>query len=149
MHDGDRNLSLTRSAAAKQRSGVTNWRERLQGLKEETYALYLAAKDPRVPWYGRVWIAVVVAYAFSPIDLIPDFIPVLGYLDDLVLVPLGVLLAIRLIPGPVLAECRLRAKEELLEERPHGGKTAVVIALIWLAAAALVLSFVAGLVLRL
>lgn len=121
---------------------MANWREHLRELKEDTYALYLAAKDPRVPWYGRAWIAVVVAYAFSPIDLIPDFIPVLGYLDDLILVPLGVLLAIRLIPGPVLAECRQRARQELREERPGSGKTAVVIGLIWLAAAALVISLV-------
>ena len=75
-------------------------------LKVEVYALYLAYKDPRVPWYARAFAAVVVAYAFSPIDLIPDPIPILGYLDDLVIIPLGVALAIRMIPPPVLAECR-------------------------------------------
>ena len=75
-------------------------------LKAEVYALYLAYKDPRVPWYARIFAACVVGYAFSPIDLIPDPVPVLGYLDDLILIPLGVALAIRMIPEDVLAECR-------------------------------------------
>jgi uncharacterized membrane protein YkvA (DUF1232 family) len=80
-----------------------------QRLRVEVYALYLAYKDPRVPWYARVFAAVVVAYAFSPIDLIPDPIPVLGYLDDLVIVPLGVALAIKMIPPQILAGCREEA----------------------------------------
>jgi uncharacterized membrane protein YkvA (DUF1232 family) len=80
-----------------------------QRLSVEVYALYLAYKDPRVPWYARVFAAVVVAYAFSPIDLIPDPIPVLGYLDDLVIVPLGVALAIKMIPPQILAGCREEA----------------------------------------
>src|SRR3712207_172937 len=78
-------------------------------LKAELYALYLAYRDPRVPLHARVFAACVVGYAFSPIDLIPDPIPVLGYLDDLVLIPLGVYLAVRMIPPHVLAECRLKA----------------------------------------
>ena len=73
-------------------------RKRARRLKEEIYALYLAYRDPRVPWYARLFAAGVVAYAFSPIDLIPDFIPVLGFPDDLILVPLGVVLALRMIP---------------------------------------------------
>ena len=81
-------------------------------LKLEAHALYFAARDPRTPWYARWLVAAVVAYALSPVDLIPDFIPVLGYLDDLVPVPLGLLLAIRLTPKVVLVECRKRAVQE-------------------------------------
>src|SRR3954466_2024779 len=75
-------------------------------LKRDTVALYLAARDPRVPWYAKFVAACVAAYALSPIDLIPDFIPVIGYLDDIILVPLGIALAIRLIPPDLLAEHR-------------------------------------------
>ena len=82
------------------------WRRWARGLKRDAYAQYLACRDPRVPWYAKALAAAVVAYALSPIDLIPDVIPVLGYLDDLLLVPLGLALALRLIPAPVLAECR-------------------------------------------
>ena len=78
-------------------------------LKRETAALYYACRDPRVPWYAKTVALVVVAYALSPIDLIPDFIPILGYLDDLVLVPLGISLALRLIPPVVMEECMHRA----------------------------------------
>src|SRR5882672_9853477 len=85
------------------------WRLRARALKLEVYALYLAYRDPRVPLPARILAACVAAYAFSPIDLIPDFIPVLGYLDDLILVPLGVWLALRMIPAPVMAECRAKA----------------------------------------
>src|SRR5262245_40061958 len=82
-----------------------------RGLRTEAHALSLAARDPRTPWYAKALVAAVAAYALSPIDLIPDFIPVVGYLDDLVLVPLGLLLAIRLVPAEVLSECRTRAGE--------------------------------------
>ena len=75
-------------------------------LKKETYAVYLASTDQRVPWYARILAGVTVAYAFSPIDLIPDFIPILGYLDDLIIVPLGIWLVLKMIPPQVLAECR-------------------------------------------
>ena len=104
-------------------------------LKVEVHALYLAYKDPRVPWYARVFAAVVVGYAFSPIDLIPDPIPVLGYLDDLILIPLGVALAIRMIPPQVLAECREEARETT--DRPVSRVAAVVVVAIWIALAAL------------
>ena len=86
-------------------------KQRAHALKAETYALYLAARDPRTPWYAKLLVAGIVAYALSPIDLIPDFIPVLGYLDDLILIPLGIALAIRLIPDPVLLQCRARAAQ--------------------------------------
>jgi uncharacterized membrane protein YkvA (DUF1232 family) len=78
---------------------MTAWRERARKLKQDVVAVALAMRDPRVPWYAKALGACVVAYALSPIDLIPDFIPVIGYLDDLVLVPLGLLLMLRLIPG--------------------------------------------------
>src|SRR5918999_619753 len=78
-------------------------------LKRELFALHLAARDPRTPWYAKVLVAGVVAYALSPIDLIPDPIPILGYLDDLLLLPLGIYLALKMIPEPVLAECRQKA----------------------------------------
>jgi uncharacterized membrane protein YkvA (DUF1232 family) len=114
------------------------------GLKEETYALYLAYRDPRVPWYARVFAALVVGYAFSPIDLIPDPIPFIGYLDDLILVPLGIALAIRMIPAEVLAECREKAKE--LSKKPVNRVAAVVVVAVWLTLAALGVYLVAGVV---
>ncbi len=98
-------------------------------LKTEVYALYLAYKDPRVPWYARVFTAIVVGYAFSPIDLIPDPIPVLGYLGDIILVPLGIALAVRMIPPHVLTECREKART--LEDKPVNKIAAVVVVAIW------------------
>ncbi len=103
-------------------------------LKTETYALYLAYRDPRVPWYAKVVAALVVGYAFSPIDLIPDPVPVLGYLDDLILVPLGVALAIRMIPPEVLAECREQARE--MGDRPVSRAAAAAVVAVWIALAA-------------
>ncbi len=88
-------------------------KERAHQLKGETYALYLAARDPRTPWYAKLFVAGIVAYALSPIDLIPDFVPVLGYVDDLILLPLGIALAIKLIPPSVLADSRTRAVETI------------------------------------
>jgi uncharacterized membrane protein YkvA (DUF1232 family) len=101
------------------------------------HALYLAYRDPRVPWYARLAAALVVGYAFSPIDLIPDFIPVLGYLDDLVVVPLGAALAIRLIPAAVIVECRQRAEAELSAGKPVNWTAAGLVIAIWLLLAAL------------
>jgi uncharacterized membrane protein YkvA (DUF1232 family) len=113
-----------------------------QRLKLEVYALYLAYKDPRVPWYARLFAACVAGYAFSPIDLIPDPIPILGYLDDLVLIPLGVLLARRMIPDVVLAECREKAKD--LAERPTNWLAAGVIIALWVLLAAAVSIWLVG-----
>jgi uncharacterized membrane protein YkvA (DUF1232 family) len=113
-------------------SFIASWKQKAGQLKIETYALYLAYKDPRVPWYAKACIAVVVAYAFSPIDVIPDFIPVLGYLDDLILLPLGIALALRLIPRAVLDECREKAAELLHQKRPVNWTAAVLIIAIWL-----------------
>ena len=104
-------------------------------LKTELRALYLAYGDPRVPTHARVLAIVVVAYAFSPIDLIPDPIPVLGYLDDLILIPLGIALAVRMIPPDVLAECRIKARTEETKAGPKGTAAAVVVVAAWLLAA--------------
>jgi uncharacterized membrane protein YkvA (DUF1232 family) len=103
-------------------------------IMRDVYALYFAARDPRVPWYAKALAVVVAAYALSPIDLIPDFIPVLGYLDDVILVPLGILLTVRLIPPELMKEHRQHA--DAAAERPvsFAGGTAIV--LIWIAAIA-------------
>lgn len=110
---------------------LARWRQRAKQLKRETYTLYLACRDPRMPWYVRVLAAGVVAYAFSPIDLIPDWIPIIGYLDDLILVPLGIALVVKLTPPEVMAECRARA-EVLLESKPVSWVAAGFIIVIWL-----------------
>ena len=115
------------------KGGVT-WRQRAQDLKRDVFALYFAMRDPRVPWYAKALAGCIVAYAFSPIDLIPDPIPVLGYLDDLVLIPLGVLVVRYMIPGHVMAECRLKAQG--LAEKPTNWLAAAIVVLIWLGLAA-------------
>jgi uncharacterized membrane protein YkvA (DUF1232 family) len=102
-------------------------------LKRESLALYYAARDARTPWYAKVLAGAIVAYALSPIDLIPDFIPVLGYLDELLLLPAAIWLALRLVPEPVLADARRRAEATL--ERPTSRVAAVVIVLVWIACA--------------
>ncbi|GAA4252731.1 DUF1232 domain-containing protein [Azospirillum formosense] len=102
-------------------------------IKRDVIALYLAARDPRTPWYARVAAAAVAAYALSPIDLIPDVVPVLGYLDDLLIVPLGILLVIRLIPAAVLEEHRTAAAR--LAARPVSYAAAALMVGIWLVAA--------------
>jgi uncharacterized membrane protein YkvA (DUF1232 family) len=105
-------------------------------LKRDAYAVYLAARNPDTPWYVKVLAAVVAAYAFSPIDLIPDFIPVIGYLDDLILVPLGIWLVVSLIPEQAMAEYRVKASEVM--RRPHDSKVAAIaIVAIWIFGAAL------------
>lgn len=108
---------------------------RLRALKRETIALYFAARDPRTPLAAKVLAAVVVAYALSPIDLIPDFIPVIGLLDELVLLPLGIAILLRLIPPVVMADARARAEATLA--LPKNIAAAVVIVLLWLALVAL------------
>lgn len=104
-------------------------------LKKNTYALYLAAKDPSVSFLAKIIITLVVAYALSPIDLIPDFIPLIGYLDDLILLPLGIWLAIRLIPKEVWHDCQALAQEQLAE-LPLSRRAAFVIVFIWFLAIA-------------
>lgn len=102
-------------------------------LKSNTYALYLASRDPRVPILAKIIIGLVVAYALSPIDLIPDFIPVIGYIDDLILLPIGIWIAIRLIPHDVWKECQILA-EKRVSEMPGSRRAAVIIIIIWLLA---------------
>lgn len=116
------------------------WRglkERARAIKRDIHALILACRHPAMPWYAKLWILLVVAYALSPIDLIPDFIPVLGYLDDVLLLPLGIVIAIKMIPPGVLAEARVQAA--VAEREPRGRSAwimATVIVLIWLSLAA-------------
>ena len=117
-------------------------KQRARHLKAETFALYLAARDPRTPWYAKLLVAGIVAYAFSPIDLIPDFVPVLGYLDDLILIPVGITLAIRLVPDSVLTDCRAQAQEIFKNEKPVSRIAVVVIAVIWIALATLCIVWV-------
>ncbi|MBV1797898.1 YkvA family protein [Siccirubricoccus sp. G192] len=112
-------------------------RLRAQGLKRDVHALYLAARDPRVPWPAKLVAALVAGYALSPIDLIPDFIPVLGYLDDLVVLPLGILLAIRLVPPSLLAEHRATAAAAAA--RPVSRLAAGLVVAAWLGTALLLL----------
>ncbi len=111
---------------------LAEWRRRAEELKADVYALYLAARDPRVPWYAKGLAILVTAYAFSPIDLIPDFVPVLGYLDDLVLLPLGIALTLKLIPSHVWAECRAQARVDSAARSRAGWVAAGVIVLLWL-----------------
>src|SRR6476620_1063251 len=105
-------------------------------IKRDVHALYLASKDPRVPWYAKAMAIVVAGYALSPVDLIPDFIPVLGYLDDVIIVPLGILLVVRLIPPEIMAEHRELAAPA--QDRPVSRTAAVVIVLIWALSTALI-----------
>jgi uncharacterized membrane protein YkvA (DUF1232 family) len=121
---------------------MQTWKQRARQLKKETYAIYIACKDPRVPWYARVFAGFVVAYAFSPIDLIPDVIPILGYLDDLVLVPLGIILVLKMIPPAVLAECREKAEALMGEGKPISWIAAGIIVAIWLLLGILVIIWV-------
>ena len=110
---------------------LAEFKKRANRLKREVYALYLATRHPETPCYAKLIVAGVVAYAFSPIDLIPDFIPVLGYLDDFILIPLGSMVAIKLIPPQVLAECHNKANEATAS-KPSGGRfAAVVIVCMW------------------
>lgn len=115
---------------------LTTWRERARLLTREVYTLYFACRDPRTSWLAKAVAACVVAYALSPFDLIPDFIPVLGYLDDLVLVPLGVALVLKLIPEDVLADCRRQAEQT--RTRLRNWFAAAVIVMIWLVTAAVI-----------
>src|SRR5215470_1229051 len=98
-------------------------------VKRDTHALSLAARDPRVPWYAKALALCVAGYALSPIDLIPDFVPVLGYLDDVIIVPLGILAVVRLIPPEIMAEHRSLAAAA--QNRPVSRTAAIVIAIVW------------------
>ena len=111
-------------------------------IKTEVYALYLAYKNPRVPWYARILAVCVVGYVFSPIDLIPDPIPLIGYLDDLILVPLGIAIALKMIPKEVMVECREQAKASMLKGKPVNWVAAIAIIGIWVGLVILAVSIV-------
>jgi uncharacterized membrane protein YkvA (DUF1232 family) len=106
-----------------------------RAIKRDVIALWIAARDPRVPWYAKALAAAIAAYALSPVDLIPDFIPVLGYLDELVILPVGILLVAKLIPAPLMAEFREQAV--MIAQKPSSTAAAVIIVTIWIAVAAL------------
>jgi uncharacterized membrane protein YkvA (DUF1232 family) len=112
-------------------------RQWARAIKRDVVAVWIAARDPRVPWYAKAVALAVAAYALSPIDLIPDFIPVLGYLDDLIIVPLGILLVVKLIPAELMAEFRAEATRR--EGAPRSVIAALVIVTIWISAAVLLL----------
>ena len=112
-------------------------KQRARHLESETLALWLAARHPGTPWYAKLMVAGIVAYALSPIDLIPDFVPILGYLDDLILIPLGIVLAVRMIPRPILEECRAQAQKMIATGRPVSRIAAAVIVAVWIALGAL------------
>ena len=114
------------------KSVIEKWKQKAHDLKKETYAIYLAYKDPRVPWYAKLLAACVVGYALSPIDLIPDPIPILGYLDDLVLIPLGIALVVKMIPSEVLLECRQKAETDFGRGKPKNWIAAALIIIIWI-----------------
>jgi uncharacterized membrane protein YkvA (DUF1232 family) len=111
---------------------VERWKGQVKRVKVETYALYMAYKDPRVPWYAKVFTAMIVGYAFSPIDLIPDFLPIIGYLDDFVIIPLGVVLALKMIPEPVIVECRVKAVDKMSQEGYQNWGAGVLIIIVWI-----------------
>jgi uncharacterized membrane protein YkvA (DUF1232 family) len=117
---------------------MNTWRERARRLKLELFALYLAARHPQTPWYAKLVVAGFVAYAVTPVDLVPDAIPILGLVDDLIFVPLAIAAAVRFVPSPVLAECRERAQEHIAV---HKGPSWILIAAVWagMTAAAIVL----------
>jgi uncharacterized membrane protein YkvA (DUF1232 family) len=108
-------------------SRVKTW---ARSLRRDGHAIYLASRDPRVPWYAKILAVAVAAYALSPIDLIPDFIPVIGYLDDLIILPLGIWLVVSLIPGDVMVEYRAKASEAA--QRPTSRAGMVVVILLWI-----------------
>jgi len=113
---------------------LNHWKQWARTVKRDAHALYLAARDPRVPWYAKGLAVAIAAYAASPIDLIPDFIPVVGYLDDLIIVPLGIALVIKLIPAEIMAEHRALASAA--QDRPVSWTAATIFVVLWIAVVA-------------
>jgi uncharacterized membrane protein YkvA (DUF1232 family) len=130
------------SIAKEKRPGaIAVWKQRAKLLNNDIKALYIAYLDPRVPWYAKFFMVAVISYAISPVDLIPDFIPVLGYLDDLVIVPVGIYLAIKMIPSGVMSECREKAASNPLSNRAKWISASIIIA-IWILVIFLVVKFI-------
>jgi len=121
-------------------NGKASLKQRIKNLQTEVHALYLASRNPRVPWYAKALMALIIGYAICPIDLIPDFIPVLGQLDDLIIIPAGIALVVKMIPKNVMEECRRKARDEPINTRTKWAVTLIIIS-IW--------AFVIYLVLRL
>ena len=111
-----------------------SWKTKAKQLNNEVHALYLASKDPRTPWFAKVFAALIIGYALSPIDLIPDFIPVLGCLDDLIIVPVGIVLFLKMIPKEVMEECREKARSQSGNKNRKNWIAGLIIVLIWLLA---------------
>ena len=120
-------------------SGLASVRKWARAVKLDVVALWIAARDPRVPWLAKIAAGAVAAYALSPIDLIPDFVPVLGYVDDVIIVPLGIVMAVRLVPEPLMREFR---QEAIRRERPTSRVGMIAIAAIWVATAILIACFI-------
>lgn len=138
-----RGMHTPTKPTARLAAQLAAWREQAEALEAQVYALYLAYRHPRTPWYAKALALAVTAYALSPIDLIPDVIPVLGYLDDLLIVPAGVLLVVRLVPPDVMAECQARAVELQAAGAPQFRWMGAVVVLLWLTALAFVIALTA------
>ena len=116
---------------------LESWKRRARQLSAQTYALYLAYRHPKTPWYAKVFAALIVGYVFSPIDPIPDFVPFVGLLDEMVVVPIGVLIAAKMIPREVMEECQEKAREVAEGEKPVSRVAAVAVVSVWLLCVAL------------
>ena len=121
---------------------IDNWKQKARRLKCEIRAIYLAYKDPRTPWYARIFAACIIGYAFSPIDLIPDPIPILGYLDDLILIPLGITIVIKMIPQKILQECQEKAQSAQTGGKQKNWIAGSIIIAIWIIAFLITIVFI-------
>lgn len=111
---------------------LDSWKNRVKNLKKEALVLYVASQDSRISRWQKLLVTLIIGYLFCPLDLIPDFIPILGYLDDLVLVPLGILLILKVFPAQVVADAREQVHEKQLENIPIGWKTAILVIILWI-----------------
>ncbi|OHD11500.1 MAG: hypothetical protein A2086_04975 [Spirochaetes bacterium GWD1_27_9] len=128
---------------------IKKLKEKAKQLKSDTYALFLAYKDKRVKWYAKIFIIIVISYALSPIDLIPDFIPILGLLDDIILVPLGIYFALKMIPQDIMEECREKARIYLENnKKPKNWIVGIIIILIWILFLFIGIKFIINLILN-
>lgn len=125
-------MNILEKLKTKTKEYFDNFKTKARNLKKEVKALYLAYKRPDVPWYAKLMVMMVVGYALNPIDLIPDFIPVLGYLDDLVIIPLGVYLTIKLVPAGVMEECRVQAEDLFKDGKPKNWISGTIIIFVWI-----------------
>ena len=119
---------------------LKTWKRWARQLSAQTYAIYLAYRHPKTPWYAKVFAALIVGYVFSPIDPIPDFIPLVGLLDEMVVVPIGVLIVAKMIPRQVMEECQEKARQRAEGEKPVSRAAAVVVVAVWVLCVALAIS---------